>query len=287
MRTSPPSGSQIDGLPIELGRQPAERPHEEAERAALLLLAEGDPERPRIAIAAAAVGPRSLELPHPRLQQLVGAGEVAPHQVLGLPAARGPGVEAPEEHLHERARHLRREHPLRGLVEAAHVQRPRMAKRNGPCARGERVVHMDEVELHAPEQRVESAREVERDRGGPWPRATGHRQAGADRQHRSAAVAAGTLAAPGTVEERLGPVPGGLDQPPGLAHPATGPRRRGHDDPVPASGQLDRAALDELVDLVAGSPGVRRHLRDRQAFGGPTGHGRSIGRAERLARSSR
>ena len=75
-----------------------------------------------------------------------------------------PRVQAPEEQLDEPARDLRREHSLGGRVEAADVQRARVAQRGGGRAGRERLVHVHDVERGALEQRVDRVARVERQR---------------------------------------------------------------------------------------------------------------------------
>ena len=183
--------------PSQPQRQAAERSEEEPQRAALLLEAEGDPHGPL------AIRLRDrVEIPAPRppalhsavgtrRDQLVGAGKEALHQVRGGAAARRARVEPAEEDLDQRPRHLGGEDALGRLVEAADVERARVAKRDRGRAGRERIVHVDDVELDPAEQLLERAAEVDRHRGRARGRAARHRQARAHRQHRRPAIAAG------------------------------------------------------------------------------------------------
>ena len=199
MRISSLAGEPDRRLPGKPQRQAAERSEEEPQRTALLLKAERDPH-----------GPLAIRLRRPcrhrgrrghqpstlavgaRRDQLVGAGKEALHQVRGGAAARRARVEPAEEDLDQGSRHLGGEDALARLVEAADVERARVAKRHRGRAGRERVVHVDDVELDPAEQLLERAAEVDRHGRRARGRAARHRQAGAHRQHRRPTIAAGS-----------------------------------------------------------------------------------------------
>ena len=159
-------------LPVEVVGQAPQRPQEEPQRAPLLLGAVDDPDAPsgrRVE--------RRLGAVRARADQLVGAGEEALDQLAGRLAARGPGVDAPEEHLDQHPRHLGREHPLGRLVEGRDVQRERVAQRSRSGARREGLVDVDDVEVDPLEQLLERAADVHRDRRRPAPRPARERDA--------------------------------------------------------------------------------------------------------------
>src|SRR5829696_7577785 len=85
------------GLPVAAELEPPERAQEEAQRAVLLLEAEGDP--PAVApLLTRELRPPLLDVVvGAGIDALIGAGEEALHQLLGGAAARGPGIEAAEE----------------------------------------------------------------------------------------------------------------------------------------------------------------------------------------------
>ena len=190
------------------------------------------------------------------------AGEVALDQLLGRGAARGAGVEAAEEDLDQWPRDLGRERALVRLVEAADVERARVAQRRRADAGGEGIVDVDEVEVDAAEQAFEGAADVDRDRAGAGTRAAGQGDAGTEGEHRDP----GDRPVGGGVEDRGGAGAGGGERPARLAHRR--PRLRGRCDqhPVAASGELGRGPGDELVHLVADPPWVRGHLDHREAL---------------------
>ena len=80
-----------------------------------------------------------------RLDQLVGAGEVALQQLARGRRGDGAGVEAAEEDLDQRPRDLGREHPLLRFVESGDVERVGVAQRRRGDARRERLVDVDDV----------------------------------------------------------------------------------------------------------------------------------------------
>ena len=229
--------------------------------------------RPGLGLAAR---PPALERARPGLNQVVAPGEVAAHEVRRLTATRRTGIEAPKEDLHQRPRDLCRKDALRGLVEAADVERARVAKRERSDAGRKRVVDVDDVELDSAQERVKTLRDIERKRRASRLRAARHRDAGADGEDRRSAVA-GPLAPPRAVEESFGTRARGVDQAPRLTGPAAQARGRGNHHAVPTLGELSRRALDELVDLVALPPRKRGHLRDREPICATRGHARSIG----------
>ena len=98
--------------------------------------------------------------------QAVVAREVVAHELGGRRQACGARVQAAEEALHEAAGHERREQTLGGGVEGAHVERARVAQSGVGGARGERLVHVDEVELDGAQQFLDRARHVDRQRRG-------------------------------------------------------------------------------------------------------------------------
>lgn len=92
------------------------------------------------------VGDRRPVAPLPgRLDQLVARREVVLQQLPGRRAGHRARVDPPEEDLHQRPRHLGREHPLLRRVKGRHVQRQRVAERRRGDARRERLVHVDDV----------------------------------------------------------------------------------------------------------------------------------------------
>jgi hypothetical protein len=127
-------------MPGQVRRQLSQRSQEHAQSAALLLGRVEDVDD--LAIPAC----RALHEVGSRGDHLVVAREVAVDQVAGRTEARRARVEPAEEELHEPPCDLRREHALRGRVEAADVQRAGMAQCGRRCARCERLVHVHEVE---------------------------------------------------------------------------------------------------------------------------------------------
>ena len=109
------------------------------------------------------LGRRALVVAH----QLVVAREVMVHQLGRLGQAGHARVQATEEALHEASRHERREQALGRGVEGADVERPRVAQGRAGGARGERLVHVDEVERHAAQQFLDRAPDVDRQRRRP------------------------------------------------------------------------------------------------------------------------
>ena len=87
-----------------------------------------------------------------RLDQLVWAREVALEQLAGRRGGDGSGVEAAEEELDQRPRHLGREDPLLRFVEGGDVERGRVAQRRRGDAGRERLVDVDDVERVGAEQ---------------------------------------------------------------------------------------------------------------------------------------
>ena len=141
-------GGQVDArrrpdrrAPLAVQRQPAQRAQEQPQRRALLLEHERDLQR-----AVRAVARREALQVDAGSHDRVVAGEEARDQPARDVEGRQPGVEAAEEQLDEPARHLRRQHALGRGVEAAHVQRARVAQRRRRRAGRERLVHVHEVE---------------------------------------------------------------------------------------------------------------------------------------------
>ena len=184
----------------------------------------------------------------------VGAGEEALHQVACGRERRRAAVQAPEQPLHQRARHLRRDEPLGGRMEGAHVERARVAQRGAGRAGRERLVHVNEVELRRLQQRLDRARHVQ----GQRHRATApERQALAHADHARTALVR---------EDRAGVSRRGLDPVATLADQLTRVRRRDDRHPVPAFAELVGEPLHVAVDLVVHLPRVRRDLGDREAL---------------------
>ena len=163
--------------------------------------------------------------------------------------ARAP-VEAAEEELHHPARHLGGEEPLGGAVEAAHVERARVAERGGGGAGRERLVHVNEVELGVLQQVLERARHVERERHRA---AAPEGQALPDGHERGAA---------GIGEQGVGVLLLGLHAGASLPHELPRVGGRHHHHLVPAPAQLVGELLHEAVDLVVLLPRIRGDLCD-------------------------
>ena len=165
--------------PVELGREAAQRAQEQPQGTPLLLGGEDDLRRPL-------VGLRAVEQVGAGPDHPVVAGEVALDQVARRGEARRAAVEATEQQLDDLARHLGRDEPLGGRVERADVERARVAQGRRRRARGERLVHVHEVELGVVEQVLERARHVQRQRHRA---AAPERERLADGEHRGAARA--------------------------------------------------------------------------------------------------
>ena len=184
------------------------------------------------------------------------AREVALQQVARRAVAGDARVEPAEQQPRQRPRQLRREQPLGRRVEAADVQRARVAQRDARRARRERLVDVDDVERQrrrAPPR--SSARRRPAARRAPAPRRR-ERQHLADAEHERLAV--------GPLEQRLARrcgSPGGCRA-----------RARSDSDGAmistrcPRRGQLVGDPRDVVVDLVRDLPGERRHLGDREAL---------------------
>ena len=235
-------------VPVEVGRQPPQRAQEQPQRAALLFGREHDLRR------LTRLRRRARDEIGAGLDDAVVAGEVALDEVARGAEAGRAAVEAPEQQRDDPARDLRREEALGGRVEAADVQRARVAQRGRGGARRERLVHVHEVELGVLEQILERARDVERQRHRA---AAAERQALADGQHRGAA---------GGIEERVGVAGQRLDARAALADQLARLGGGDHHHAVPAGAELVREPLDVAVDLVVLLPRPRRDLGDRVAL---------------------
>ena len=147
--------SWLDGQPRSARRKSAQRARA--------------PPRPRSTMwgGSPSGGSGAAARPRPRADHLVVAGEEARHQVARGDEARGPRVEAPEQPLHQRPGDLGGQQPLGGGVEAPDVQRARVTQRRGGRARGEGLVHVQDVQLRAVEQVLQRARHVQRQRHRP------------------------------------------------------------------------------------------------------------------------
>jgi len=75
-------------------------------------------------------------------------------------------------------------------------------------------------------------------------------------------VSSRSLAAPRSVEERVGALARGVDQATSLPRSAADARRRGDDHLMPPPRQLGGRLFDELVDLVSLAPRQGRHMGD-------------------------
>src|SRR6266542_4900471 len=245
------------GLPRDIGRQTAERPQEKPQRATLLVKAEGDAHRALALHRPGAQPFRPVRLEAgigSRRNELIRTRKEALHESRGRIAAYRPRVQAPEEDLDQRPRHLRRENSLGWLVEAPDVQRSRVAKGDRRGAGRERVVDVDHVQLDAAKQRLERTSEVDRDRCGARARSAWHGKARSHRQHRGARVTEGPRTLPGAVEQRCRALASGLDGPARLADLGARARRSRDHYPVPPFLELSGDSLDELVHLVRDSP---------------------------------
>ena len=107
-----------DALPVEVVGELAQRPQQQAQRAALLLGAVDDPHPPRRRRVQRRLGDVGA-----RPDQLVLAREEALEQLAGGLVAGGALVDPPEEDLHQHPGHLGGEHSLHRLVEGGHVER--------------------------------------------------------------------------------------------------------------------------------------------------------------------
>jgi hypothetical protein len=75
--------------------------------------------------------------------------------------AGGPRVQAPEQQPRQRSRQLRGEDPLGGGVEAADVERVRVAQRRARGADHERLVDVDDVERERRQRLLDGAGDVD------------------------------------------------------------------------------------------------------------------------------
>ncbi len=223
-----------DGLPVELARKAAEGPEEDPQRPPLLRRHVDDPQPAR-----RRGGQRRLRDVGAGAQQLVGPAEEALQHLPCRVVARGAGVYAAEEHVHQAARELRGD-PLDGLVEAGDVERDRVSQRGRPGARREGLVDVDDVEGHRPEKLLERAAQVHRDRRRAPPRPARQRDAPADREH----------ARPLAPEQVLGVLDRVADGPPRLPDLAPRVRRRCDDDPMPTLRERLGGPRHEAVYLV-------------------------------------
>ncbi len=98
--------------------------------------------------------------------------------------AGGAGVQAREQQARQRPGQLGGEDPLGRGVEAADVQRARVAQGGARGAGRERLVDVDDVERQRAQRLLDRSRDVHRQRGGPAPR-RGERQHLADPEDRS------------------------------------------------------------------------------------------------------
>ena len=169
-----------DRLPSRLGGESAQGAIKQPQRAALLALAVGDPHRPAVLTRRSSRCVRQIRA---GTNELIGSGEVALDQLRGLAAAHGARVQTPEEDLDERPRDLGREQPLGRLVEAADVERVRVAERRRGGAGRERIVDVDDVEWDRFQQPLERPADVERHGRRARARAARHRDPLADREH--------------------------------------------------------------------------------------------------------
>ncbi len=212
------AGLRVDhGLPRQILGEPPQRAQEQPQRAALLAIAEADPQR--------AVALHALLRGHPRPQQLVARGEIARQQLARGLIADGPRVHPPEEQLDELARDLGGEHPLDRRVEGADVQRAAVPERDRPGARRPRLVHVDEIQRRDAQRLLDRPRDVHRRRRVD-PLAPAREQQLAHPEHPNPTLG---------VEQILGMLPRGPDQPPRLPHQLRRARRRQQQHPMAPS----------------------------------------------------
>ncbi len=182
------------------------------------------------------------------------------HQLRGGCRARGSGIQAPEKALHETAGQQRREHAFAGGVKGAHVERARVAQGRVGGARGERLVHVDEVQLDGAEQFLDRSRHV--DRQGRRPAAAGRDDVDhlAHRDHTWAASVR-------PLEQALRAAARGAQRLARGAHLLLRARRGQHEDAMAAARELAGRAADIGVDLVVlRLPRIRGHVGDREAW---------------------
>ena len=246
-------GGEDGGAPVDVVADPAQGAQEQPQRRALLLGAERDPERSGLLAGGALL---AVDRGGAGPQQRVGGRERVLHLLARGVEGRRARVEAAEEQLHEAARHLGREHPLGGGVEGADVERARVAQRDRRRARRERLVHVDEVQRGEAEHLLDRAPDVDRRRRRLA--AAVERQQLAHAEHADPAVG---------VEQRLGMLARGADQPARVAHELRRARWGEHEHAMTALGQHRRQLGHERVDLVGVLPGVRRDLGDGEALG--------------------
>ena len=227
--------------------QAAQRAQREAQRTALLLVGHDD-----VHALVLGVGARP-DLDAGAHDAVLGGEGLREELRRGLVAGQA-GVEAAEDELDDAARELRGDDPLgRRDVERADVQRARVAQRGARGRRGERLVHVADVERDDLVHRLDGPRDVDRERRGA-PRRGDLRQHLADREHprRPARL--------GQERQRIGAQR--------LARRADGlvPSRGGDDEhPVPARGEGLGGAADLTVDLpLRVLPGTRRDVCDRE-----------------------
>ena len=234
---------------------PPQRPQEQAQRGALLVVDEPEAHGP--------VGRRRTR------GRCVGAGqdhavvggEEALHELARRAEARGARVEAAEHELDDLAGDLGRQERLGRQVKGADVQRAGVAQGSARRRRRERLMDVADVERQDRQQVLDRARDVDGQRRRAPAVAGQVGQRVADREHARGRAGLG--------QQRRRIVPRGGERGARLAH-RLGRARRGDDqDPVAARGELGGRPLDVARDLVvAGAPWIRGDVGDREAGGG-------------------